>query len=117
MRSGIVTTISLVALVGCTTSVQTDHARPSSAEATPTLPSATKDSQTFVLRNRQNRVNLKPGLVSPGDLVVCDGMTLRVPKKGHHHGETRKVWVLTSMTGSVSMGCRTQVVWGMSDDL
>jgi hypothetical protein len=69
-----------------------------------------------VLRVGQIRVNLKPLAVGPGDRVVCDDMTLRVPEEGHR-GASGRAWVFTSDTGSVSMDCRTQVAWGTRTNL
>ncbi len=68
--------------------------------------------RTFVLNEGQKRVNLESAEASPGDIVVCDGMQLRVPEPGTHRGYSGKVWVNTALNGSVSMGCRTEVAWG-----
>lgn len=115
MRSMLVAAASLLALMACTTSNQPPLARPSSPEVTsPSV--ATPGYQSFVLRTGQNRLNLKPGTVSAGDVVVCDGMTVQVPSEGHR-GASGKIWVNTATTGSVSMGCRTQVYWGTRANL
>ena len=114
MHSMLVIGVSLVALMGCTTSRPPDQASPSSPATTSQAPS-TPAHKTVVLRVGQNRLNLKRG-VNPGDMVVCDGMTLRVPEHGHR-GKSGKVWVVTSTTGSVSMGCRTQVYFGTTTNL
>jgi len=60
-------------------------------------------------------LNLKRDVVSPSDMVACDGMMLRVPKHGHHV-KSRKVLVVTSST-RVSTGCRTQVYLGTTTNL
>jgi hypothetical protein len=101
---------TLAALMACTTSGQPDRPSPSSPEAT--SPVTATAHQTFVLSVGHNRLNLEPRVVSLGDVVVCDGMRLRVPGGGKHRGASGEVWVNTSTTGSVSMGCRTQVAWG-----
>ncbi len=101
--------VFLTALTGCTTSAPSPPVGPSSSEMTPP---PTPDFQTFVLRIGQNRLNLESHFAGPGDLVVCDGRRLRVPQEGVHRGSSGAVWAITSTTGSVSMGCRTQVAWG-----
>jgi len=68
--------------------------------------------RTFVLNEEQTRLNLHPTVASPGDIVVCDGMQLRVPAPGTHRGQSGNVWVNTAPNGFVSMGCRTEVAWG-----
>jgi len=114
MRSMLVIGGSLIALMACTTSSPSDLTSPSSPATTSQAPS-TPAHKTVVLRVGENRLNLKRG-VNPGDLVVCDGMTLRVAQHGHR-GKSGKIWVVTSTTGSVSMGCRTQVFFGTISNL
>jgi hypothetical protein len=114
MRSMFIAAASLSALMACTSSSQPPLAHPSPEVTSPST--ATPGHQTFVLHTGQDRLNLKPSIVSPGDIVVCDGMTVQVPRKGHR-GASGKIWVATSTTGSVSMGCHTPVAWGTTTNL
>jgi hypothetical protein len=101
--------VSIAILTACTTSEPPVPSIPSTPEATSPRPRA---FETFELEIGEQMVNLKPRVASPGDVVVCDGRRIRVPEDGKHRGASGEVWAITSTTGSVSMGCRTEVVWG-----
>jgi hypothetical protein len=79
--------------------------------ATPGHTSPSPTVRTFVLARGQNRLNLKPGIATPGDIIACGRLRLRVPADGTHQGSSGRVWAITT-SGTVSMGCRTKVVWG-----
>jgi hypothetical protein len=102
-----------ISVAGCTASEpSTQTATSREAKASPGHPSPTPMVRTFVLNEEQTRLNLHPAVASPGDIVVCDGMQLRVPAPSKHRGQSGKAWVNTAPNGSVSMGCRTEVAWG-----
>lgn len=102
-----------ISVAGCTASEpSTQSPTPPETMATPGHTSPIPTVRTFVLNEGQTRVNLNPAVASPGDIVVCDGMQLRVPEPGTHRGHSGKVWVSNALNGSVSMGCRTEVAWG-----
>jgi hypothetical protein len=58
--------------------------------STPGRTSPTPTVRTFVLEE-QTGLNLEPRIAGPGDIVICDGMGLRVPEPGTHRGESGKV--------------------------
>lgn len=101
-----------LALGPCTGSSGPPASRGPETMSTPGRTSATPTVRTFVLEDGQTRLNLEPPIADPGDIVICDGMRLRVPEPGTHRGKSGKVWVNTATNGSVSMGCLTDVFWG-----
>ena len=104
--------LSVAALAACTTSEPLPPSTPSPPDSTsPSPPSF----ETFTLEVGEQRVNLKPRVASPGNVVICGGRRVRVPDEGKHRGASGEVWVITATTGSVSMGCGTEVLWGHDD--
>ena len=107
MRAILVTVVaSAAALTACTTTEPNVPSVPSTPEVTSPTPPA---FATFELKIGEQRVNLKPRVASPGDVVTCGGRQIRVPEEGQHKGASGEGWVITSTTGLVSMGCGTKV--------
>jgi hypothetical protein len=111
MRAFFALVTSVAALTACTTPEPPSPNIPSTPEATsPQSPSPA--IETFELEIGEQRISLKPRVARPGDVVACDGRMIEVPEEGQHRGASGEVWVVTSTTGLVSMGCGTEVVWG-----
>ena len=70
-------------------------------------------AKTFViLKVGEQHLNVKRGIYEPGDVVSCAGRKIHIPPRGKHVGESGGLWAVTSTTGSVSIGCKTNVVFG-----
>lgn len=102
---------SVAALTACTTPEPSVPSIPSTPESI-SPPSPSPAFETFELEIGEQMISLKPRVASPGDVVVCDGRMIQVPEGGKHRGASGELWVVTSTTGLVSMGCGTEVVFG-----
>ena len=81
--------VSAAAFAACTTPERSVPSVPSVPESTsPPSPAF----ETFELELDEERINMEPGIASPGDLVVCGEHRIRVPGLGRHRGTSGEVW-------------------------